>query len=688
MSQDALLSRIKDRNHSIAVGAIEPPAKVLYIAVHGDLPGPPLAPLLQLCEDVESLLGEPLVEATAPRRFGEPRATSRMYPGRLVGTLNRLATAIERPVAVWIHAFDRLDPASRDLVTRALREPGWLRLPLVLAVEPGAIADSLAELLGADSVIEGARVEEPATPELPDLSDDVLRVLRAGAVAGDVFHVETVADLLVADPVSVLEFLQVARDRGVPLVDRGDGILALPPALAARLRDNLLPSLRQAWHQLLATAHADRLEPPAALARPTLPAPPPPLPDLDHIFGPPETADDIEAMVEEAASTDARPPLPWSKAAPAPASAVDHAVNAGLLEDAIANLLSVAQQATDAGAFTDALGLLDRAETEAGKIPSTRRVAELRAQIELERGTIDWVGIGSPGGDEPLTLARAVEHLDRALEQSEALGDVALGAEVRATLAAVCIDLGDRVSLERAVALLTDASRTLSEAGLSMEAAQLLNEQASVWVRLGDPVRAYGLLSASRRIFERFEGPEGVLEIAGTDHQTARLALHAEARPGRAADAVEVGMQMGRRAAEVYARMGIDGELARTLETIGRLALRGDRGPEAEAALRQAFAIQLERRDGIGLARTTAALADLAARAGDRPGALEALAESVELNVAKGSPIGLAFNLESLERIDPDGSSPASRELADRIRAAQADVGVVKNPGALYHGAA
>lgn len=684
MTAHEMLTRITERQHTVAVGDLEPPAAALCIAVHCDLPGPPLAPLVQLCEDIEALLGEPLVE-TPRRRFGEPRATSRMYAGRLVGTLNRLAAATDRPVAVWFFAFDQLDPASRELVYNALREPGWLRLPLVLSVEPGEVADQLVELLGAGARIEGERAAPPEPPELVELPDAVLRVLRAAAVAGDAFEIETVADLLVDDPVSVLEALQVARDRGVPLADRGDGILAMPPALAAQLRDGLLPSLRQAWHQLLATAHADRAElEPAPAPRAAIPEPPP-LPDLEAVFGPAEPIDDIEEIVEGSAAASPTPPTP--PAPRAPASAVEHAVNAGMLEDAVANLLSVAQQATDAGGFTDALALLDRADAEAARLPPAPRISELRARIELERGTITWVGIGAPAGGEPLTLARAVDHLERALALAEPVGDPQLTAEIAATLAAVCTDVGDPTSLERAVALLTEASRALSAAGLALEAAQLLNEQASVWVRIGDPVRAYGLLQASRRIFERLEGPEAALEIAGTDHQTARLALHAEARPGRADDAVELGIQMARRAAEVYAGLGLATELARVLETIGRLALRGGRGDEAEAALREAFTIQLERRDGIGLARTTAALAELAAEAGDREGALGALSESIELNVAKGSPIGLAFNLESLERIDPQLSEPMAAELAGRIRGAQADVGVVENPGAMYHGA-
>ena len=679
MSEDALLARARAGAHTVVIGEVPVPAELLVIPIHCDLGGPPLAPLVELCLKIEARLGDE-VDGSRRRFAGRP-AARRMYPGRLAGTLNRLAASTPGPAAAWFHAFDRIDPASREMVLACLAEPDWVRLPLVFALEGGGeVADQLVAALGAGCVIEGA---SPASEELPELPDDVLRALRAAAIAGDAFEIETVAELLVEDPVTVLEQLQNARDRGVPIRDRGDGVLALPPGLAGSLRASLLPSLRQAWNLLLAQAHGtpiDASDDSQLEALPELP----PLPDLESIYGTPDTSDldTAEAILESAGRqrSDTSPPR-------APARAARHAVEAGQLEDAVDHLLATARQATEAGAFAEALELIERAEAGASRLPPSPRISALRARAELERGTIAWVAVGSPEDNE-MTLPRALDHLDRALAISAAAGDPRLTAEIRATAAGVCFDLGDREALERSIELLTEASRALSEAGLAIEAAQLLNEQASVWVRLGDPVRAYGLLQASRTVFERLDSPEALLEIAGTDHQTARLALHIEARPGRETDAIDLGIALARRAAEVYERFGLFADAAWARETIGRLALRDRRFELATSELQQAFRIQLERGDGNGLARTTAALAELAAQSGDPAGALEALAESVELNIAKGSPIGLAFNLESLERIDPELSLDGAAALAAHIRDAQAEVGVVSNPGALYRGEA
>lgn len=679
MSEDQILERVRNGQHTVTTGEVEIPAALFVLPVHCDLPGPPLVPLVELCARIETLLGDVRVpdSGVTRRRFAGRRSPHRMYPGRLANTLNRLAASTTGNAAVWFHAFEHIDAASREMLIACVSEPGWVQLPLVFALEePGELSDRLAGVIGAEGVIEGAA---PGSAELPQLPDDVLMALRAAATAGDAFEVETVAELLLEDPVAVLEQLQIARDRGVAVRDRGGGILALPAPLAGSLRAGLLPSLRQAWNGLLAVAHGtpivstgagdDELVPLAINA-----ASLPPLPELEPLFGAVEVEylETAESIIESAAEIAAGSSPPR-----APARAIRHAVEAGQIEDAIEHMLAVAQRATEAGAFVEALELVEGAEAEAGRLPPSQRITELRARAELERGTIAWVAVGNPG-DADTTLARALEHLERALELSGGR-DLQLEAEIRATMAGVCFDLGDRASLERAIELLTEASRSLAEVGLAIEAAQLLNEQASVWVRLGDPVKAYGLLQTSRRVFEQLVGPDAILEIAGTDHQTARLVLHTEAQP----QTIDFGIALARRATEIYEHFGLHGEAAWARETAGRLALRGHRFEVAEAELREAFESQLGLGDGNGLARTTAALADLAAERGAPADALEALAESVALNIAKGSPIGLAFNLESLERIDPELELPGAAELAERIHSAQSNVGVVDSPGAM-----
>ena len=63
---------------------------------------------------------------------------------------------------------------------------------------------------------------------------------------------------------------------------------------------------------------------------------------------------------------------------------------------------------------------------------------------------------------------------------------VALRAEVSTQIAGVCYELGDPASLDRALAELTEASRLLLGAGDATGAARLLNDQAAVYVRMGD----------------------------------------------------------------------------------------------------------------------------------------------------------------------------------------------------------
>lgn len=59
-----------------------------------------------------------------------------------------------------------------------------------------------------------------------------------------------------------------------------------------------------------------------------------------------------------------------------------------------------------------------------------------------------------------------------------------------ATTAGVCYDLGDPDSLQRALVELTHVSQRLLDVGEAVLAARSLNDQAALYVSLGDPVRA------------------------------------------------------------------------------------------------------------------------------------------------------------------------------------------------------
>src|SRR5690606_6528571 len=117
-----------------------------------------------------------------------------------------------------------------------------------------------------------------------------------------------------------------------------------------------------------------------------------------------------------------------------------------------------------------------------------------------------------------------------------------LRTELSYLLAGVCYDRGDLRSLERALDELVGATRLLLDAQRGRQAARLLNDQAAIYVRLGDPVRASHHLTRAREFFEEILAREpgdrlAREELAETDHLLARLPMHAPIRPGREAEA-------------------------------------------------------------------------------------------------------------------------------------------------------
>src|SRR5690606_20937428 len=109
--------------------------------------------------------------------------------------------------------------ALRDIVGR----PGWLRLPLVLAVRQPPAEGPLAELLkavGGEPIVAQAPVE-PTGFDWSSLGPELLLVMRAAAVVGRSFEVELVGRLLGVSPDAVLVRLQQAADLGAPLADHG-----------------------------------------------------------------------------------------------------------------------------------------------------------------------------------------------------------------------------------------------------------------------------------------------------------------------------------------------------------------------------------------------------------------------------------------------------------------------------------
>jgi tetratricopeptide (TPR) repeat protein len=278
----------------------------------------------------------------------------------------------------------------------------------------------------------------------------------------------------------------------------------------------------------------------------------------------------------------------------------------------------------------------------------------------------------------PFTLQEALSSLEAARSSlpEEAPPDIV--GQLGATIAGVCYDLGDPQSLERALTELTEVSRRLLATGEPLLAARLLNDQAAVYVRLGDPVRATHLLEESRKIFEgrlRTQPDEvvAVEELAETHHLLARLPLHARIRPGREADASAMSLEHARAAELAYQRLGQHLQLARVWETMGRIEQQRGQPAAAQERLSAALALQRQIGDVTGLARSTAALADVYGVMGHLGQALTLLADSITLNFEKGSPWGLAVNRRALQDIAHAATRAQGPEV-ESLRNAVAEV--------------
>lgn len=374
------------------------------------------------------------------------------------------------------------------------------------------------------------------------------------------------------------------------------------------------------------------------------------------------------------------------------ARAAHHLSEAGLPERAVEQYLAALRKVAARGDSRRALLIAEQALALLDRQPPSRALDVLHARVLAMAARVQWRGAGR---GPALSLQGALESLDHAEQLVGADGPLDLRTEIAQLVAGVCYDLGDISSLQRALDALTDAARALMAAGEAVLAARLLNDQAAVYLRAGDPVRANHLLQQSRSVFdelhrERPDDPTVIVERAETEHLLARLPLHARLRPGREDDAYSLALGHARAAAEGYQRLGGRVELGRVIETMGRLETARGRHDRAAQHLDLSLRTSRELGDMIGLARSTAALAELYIVAGRPAEALGALRESVAFNVDKGSPLGLAVNrrtLESLRRafVDDPQKAPALalaiREVEEALGRAEAMLGRVSVPG-------
>jgi tetratricopeptide (TPR) repeat protein len=646
------------------------------------------------------------LRAHLKRRLHEGRETpdgpATTHPGAGLFTgLAQLAEADRRPILV-LDAVDSADAASVDWLARRVAS-GPLPLPTIWVFRGptnpagSALLDALRDRLTEDEILEGPPTSEtPDAPvELPRLPSDALRVLRAGLVAHDAFDIDVVARLLDLPADAVVEALQGAVDAGLPVEDDGAGRFRVGAGLGAAVRDGITPSLASVWRRKLAAAHTP--DPGPATAHGTATAPSLWGADTgesaEHLYDggeiwpgeagepiatPPDTPPPAAAPRSEATS-EPQPPRPATPASfdPDPALAAELHEAAGEIPAAVARHIDAAHEAAVMGASEAALEQLDRALWLARREAPTPARRHLHIELLLERGTLQWA---APGAGSEFTLHAARETLAAA---ADLLGDPPppdLAAEVWRAEARVLYDLGDPASLEAALRLLTDAANVLRSGGDPIAAAETLADQAAVWVRIGDPLRAWHLLDAAREALTRRanEDEDARVALAEVRHLIARLPFHVDARQGREQDAISMGREHARLAERDFEALGLPRERARVRETLGRLELKGGRLDAAEEWLTSAFEDQRLLGDLVGLAITTEALSELAAARGRPEIALRYLDESLELNLAKGSPRGVAYlrrAFNQLARSLPKSARPALASgfeaLGHRLAAAE-----------------
>lgn len=698
-SWEAVWARVRAGQHAVVIGAgpLPPaPQDLSMLHVHCAETNAQGGVMAAVQRHLERLLGDALSPAelgSGPAGLGVRHRLLDDLPGpslaaQLVEACNRLADHRPGHLGLLVEAIDAADSASVRTLAQMLQPPGWLRLPLLVTVRStpqGAVAELVYLLCHEadtaavfDMPVETAPEEAASPYAWRDLPPEVLRVLRAGAVIGTTFEATLVARLL-DEPVGVvLERLQWAVDAGVPLVDRGEGRFVVAPATISALQCHLTPSLLSFWHARLGELLRERSASVVQTPRPAPVAPyrdvdaadlqedVPPQPPLERyaaLFAPtPQTwpAEPLPSLGTMAPTPAAGAPRqrdgwarPTADVPGNPTRAAAHLQAAGRAEEAVAQYLAAIREVAAHGDTHRAYALTEQALQLLDTLPPSRGRTMLHAQLWLERGRLQWHGMLAGA---PFTLQDALVSVETATTALPPDAPAVVRGDCAAVSAGICYDLGDMGALHRALAVLTACSQRLMQAHEPHLAARLLNDQAAIYVRLGDPGRATHFLAQSRALFEgvlRQDPHDRVAmeELAETDHLLARLPLHAPLRAGCEAESIAVGLEHARAAAQAYEPLGQHHHLARVWETMGRLALQGGQLAQAQEHLTAAHTLQQQLGDVTGLARSTAALADLCLRAGQWEEAMALLAASMELNVTKGSPIGLAFNRRALHTL-------------------------------------
>lgn len=674
------------------------------------------------------------------RRALGDRVAPRSALGDVVATLNRLA---ETRATIVLDAVDLADDATLEALARVVAKPGWLKVPVVLGARTRSPSGAFGDLVAAIAAAEGdraivrfaapdARSVVPATA----LPSETRTVLRAASVLGPAFEIDLLASVVDVDPLEILSHLQEARDLGVHVEDRGDGTFALDPDQLAVLDAGMLPTLRALFHRRAAEgvrpspADGRDAEPSATEDVPPLPrvvAPSPASPrvppeapsslgvaearssnaersdaaeggrpmaqETTSVRGTSDVRDDEEEEEEADGAPRETPTLRVGPRTPSReaqqsrdhARAEQHYVAAGDALRAIEQTILAGAKASRLGAHAQAEALVTRALTAARDLPADDAGRALHVGALLELGRVRLEGFVSGAGAR-FVLESALEPLEAAQRLITERDAPEVHVRSARLLAEAYAARGDAPSLDRALEALVDASRRLVARGEARHATRLLNDQAAIYLKMGDPVRAMAHLERSRQLFESKADtdPTALEETADTDHLIARVPLHVAARPGHEDDALSRALDHAIAARRTYRRLGDKRSVARVEETIGRLEIARGRLDRALEALKSALRTQEELRDLVGLARTTAALGDALARGGRLDDALALLSESIRMNRAKGSLAGIAYNRRALEGLGDaalHGASPARvAEALTELEEAERHLGAIHLP--------
>lgn len=706
----SIWKRLSEGQHVVLEGSpAMPPAspELRLVVVECDTNAGPRGTLEEARRRIEAALQSPVpppMIGAAPSHLREElRKTLFGGPSERLDIEHYFRSFIAAPriggacVVLVLRGIDSADTESIELLIRLVAD-GGPGLPLLLSFEsaersPEAqrLFETLARVLPPEAFWRPEDEERGADPQaavasaLRSLPAATLRVLRAAATLGDRFETEVLAELLEIGEVSVLEALQDASDRGLAIEDRGQGVFRLEHGVADALRAITLPSLARSWHERLARLFGGLPAPsPPRMATPSdehvpslpvdeMPSAPARRPagpgDRDGgiwLLGPdgerePEPADPQQEgwwqrLAAEAASQRARESgalEPRGAADQGPKLGLDslpraarHAEAAGIWDLACDRHIAAASIASRIGAHESALEHAADARRLAARVgdKELQRRAELASF--LVSGRVRWQS------DSSLDAAASELHAARALTSDRDPPEVR--AELAMLLAGVQYDDGSPHALAQALQEVRLASRLLLDAGRPLDAARILNDEAAIWVKLDDPIRANYLLARSREVFAKLADVHAVarVELAETEHLLARLLLHATAKPGHDRDVLELGVTRARAAEAIYEGLSDAHQLGRVRETLARLEIRLGHADTAARLLDDAQRMQREIGDAIGLARSTAAASDVFSAARDFPRALELLSESIEINARKRLRAGLEFNLASLRALE------------------------------------